>query len=376
MDERRTSPKQGPKAGPRPPARSAESESGPAILPWLVVFLLIAFIGGMLLSPWFEQQVRPRLPFPYEPDVAEVVTARLDSHEQAIERLESRVAALEQRPGLPSLPAQTARAEEGEQPALNDPVLAAEVAEQASTQITRLETRVDALDRQQSQLGGRVDNLSAEVAGLTVRVQDSRGESAARVARAEELAREARAVILIAQARRAFAAGEPLGPLEPALRSALGADADDALDDLSAGMRGLVRPPALAARFERLAPQLLDSSAAEGEQGWWQSFTGGLADIFQVRRADTDSSAERAEDIVAEVEEEIEAGDVEGAVAAYRRLPDDIQRRGARWLRDAQRYVQTENLLARLEARVVDASGELTAPREAPAQDSSGTTQL
>ena len=125
-----------------------------------------------------------------------------------------------------------------------------------------------------------------------------------------------------------------------------------------------------------LAPQLLDSSAAEGEEGWWQSFTGGLADIFQVRRADTDSSAERAEDIVAEVEEEIEAGDVEGAVAAYLRLPDDIQRRGARWLRDAQRYMQTENLLARLEARVVDASGELTAPREAPAQDSSGTTQL
>lgn len=357
-------------------SRSAPPPSTSAgIAPWIVVVLLVAFIGGMLLSPWFENQVRPRLPFGQDQTDYQQVVARLDAQENAIERLEGRVASLESRPSTPTLPA-VAPEEDDQPPALNDPVAPQVVAELAGGRVARLETRVDALDRQQTQIGNRVDNLSAEVAGLTVRVQDTRGEAASRVQRAERLARDARAVVLIGRARSAFESGEPLGNIEPALRSALGANADDDIDRLANGMRTLVRPEALAARFDRLATALLDPSAATEEpQGWWDSFLSGLSNIFEVRRA-TEGEGERAEDIVDQIQAELAQRQVASAIALFQRLPADVQSRAARWLRDAQRYVQTENALNRLESRIVQ-SAETRAPARADDQvEAEATTQL
>ncbi len=369
MDERRTTATPNGRDSTRDTGRGDGRGSGMAA--WLIILLLVAFIGGMLLSPWFENEVRPRLPFITAERAEDALTARLDQQERAIELLEGRIAAVEQRPEAPSLP--SVIADTNEQPALNDPVPAEAAAELATGQLAGLSTRVDALDRQQTQIGSRVDNLSAEVAGLTVRVQDTRGEAAGQVERAERLAREARSVILVAQARRAFEQGQPLGPVEPALRTALGPDSSEQIDRLVAGMRGLVRPPALADRFARLAPQLIDPARGQaGEESWWSSFTSGVASIFEVRRAQDEPNAERTEDVVARVETLIRAGNVDGALAAFRSLPDAVQQRGQRWARDAQRYLQTESVLAQLEAQVV---GEGSAAAPEPAQPQ-GTTQL
>lgn len=354
-------------------ARNQPNGSGSGAAPWLVVIALVAFIGGMLLSPWFEQQVRPRLPFlPQEANLS-TVFARLDRQEASISRLEGRVARLEQT-GVGSAPPQIAdqsgSAPPRAQPALND-AMPAEGASASADRFGRLETRVDALDRQQTQTLSRVDNLSAEVAGLTVRVEDARGETNTRVRQAERLARDARSVLLIGRARSALEAAEPLGGLEPSLRAALGPQADDDLDQLSAGMRTLSSPADLRRRFEALKPSLLAEAGAESaaDRNWWQNFVAGLSDIFTIRRSGTVDDGDTNEQIVDRISAELSQGDIAGAVAEYMRLPEGVRARGTRWLRDAVNYDRTEGAIERLESRLV---GEETPAPPSSSDDSEG----
>ena len=290
------------------------------------------------------------------------VSARLDRQAGELEQLGTRVAALEQRPqaladtGMvppAGSPTGSRPAADGTPPALNDPVLPQIAATQATDRLARLDARVDAVDRQQTNLSGRVDNLSAEVAGLTVRVEDTRGEAEGRIAAAERLAGNARAVLLLGRARSAFETGEPLGTLEPALQAALGPEAGEEVERLAAGMRTLVRPQVLERRFARLAPALQNAAEDRAAGGFWNRLTASFADIFTIRRSGAEADREDEGTLVARIDGALDQGDIAGAAALFGRLPEDVRRLGARWWLDAANYARTEAVLETLEARTI-----------------------
>ena len=345
--------------------RREEPARGAGIAAWAVSLLLVAFILGMLLSPWFERQVRPRLPFAaVQGTDLGAVNARLDQQERAISLLEGRLARVETRPSGGTVTSTGDTVDDEAPRALNDPD---RLGLARSESMGGIEARVDALDRQQTTLGSRVDNLSAEVAGLTVRVEDSRGEVANRAQQAQEIAKSARAVLLIGQARAAFEGGRPLGETEAALRNLLGPDADPDVNQLSDGLRTLAGPDDLEQRFDELEPRLLEAAPAAEPQSAWDRFVASLADLFQVRRKDELDESRANEAILDRIARELGRRDIAAAVADYQRLPEVVQRRGARWERDAVRYVQTERALDRLEASV--ARGEVGTTASAPAGD-------
>ncbi len=343
----------------------ARRGGGSGLIAWILVIALLSFSAGMIMNPWFERNVRTRLPgIAQEADLG-AVSARLEQQQSSITQLETRVSGLEQRPAaLPGIgdPAPAVIPDSDEPPALNDPVAPALAANLATDRVARIESRVDAMDRQQVALSGRVDNLSAEVAGLTVRVEDSRGEAAGRMAEAERMAAGARSVLLLGRARAAFEAGEPLGALSPPLRAALGQESDEDLDRLNAGMRDLVQPQALKRRFERLAPALLGAAEDNSGDGWWTRFTSELAGIFTIRRTGAEDSAGENEKLVTAIRAALEAGEVDKAVQLYARLPKQVRDLGARWWLDAANYARTEAVLERLEARVVSDAPPVGAP--------------
>lgn len=339
-----------------PPSR------GRGLFAWFIAVAALAFAAGLIANPWFEREVRTRLPGSLQEADLGSISARLDRQAGELVQLDTRVSALEQRPVIAPTtsdspaPAQRAvpRANPDAPPALNDPVLPQIAATIATDRLARVESRVDALDRDQTSLSGRVDNLSAEVAGLTVRVEDARGETANRVAEAERLAESARAVLLLGRARAAFESGEALGPLSPALQTALPDDAAEDVDRLTAGMRTLVAADILRARFARLRPTLTGAAADEEAGDFWNRVVGGLSDIFTIRRSGAEDPRAGNAEIVERIAVALEEGDIQLAAAEYGRLPEEVQQLGARWYRDALNYAQTATALARLEARVVD----------------------
>jgi|TARA_R100000501_G_scaffold4652_1_gene9944 hypothetical protein len=343
-------------------ARQSEAERAPdegrAALPWFMVIALLFFSLGMIANPWFEREVRSRLPWVGQEADLGSVSARLNSQDSEIAQLETRVASLERR-APPSdeeddggSQAERSGTREGPR-ALNDPVLPQLSASLNTDRIVRIESRIEAVNREQSALDGRVDNLSAEVAGLTVRVQDSRGEAASRMAEAERLAGDARAVLLLGRARTLFDSAEPLGVVGPALQAALDPSAGEMIDQLAAGMRELVGPEQLRRRFERLKPALLGSAEEASSQSFWERTKASIADIFTIRRSGAEDPGTENERIVARISESLDQGDIETAVRAFATLPESVRQQGARWWIDAANYVRTEQLLDRLESRIV-----------------------
>ena len=375
-ERERTPPRPKERAAARP-ARSVEPDRrrGGGLIPWLLTVALAFFLIGMVANPWFEREVRSRLPWVEQSADLGAVSARLDRQAGEIEQLGTRVAALEQRPqalgdpGMVPPPTGSQTTAEGTPPALNDPVLPQIASTQATDRLARLDARVDSIDRQQTGLSNRVDNLSAEVAGLTVRVEDTRGEAEGRIAAAERLAGNARAVLLLGRARSAFETGEPLGSLEPALQAALGPEASDEIERLAAGMRTLVRPQVLERRFARLAPALQNAAEDEAAGGFWNRLTASFADIFTIRRSGVEADREDERTLVARIDDALNENDIAGAAALFGRLPEDVRRLGARWWLDAANYARTEAVLETLEARTI---GLDAVPR--PPVPTTGTT--
>ncbi|MBV7255361.1 hypothetical protein KCG44_01040 [Pacificimonas sp. WHA3] len=338
-----------------------------SFLPWLIVVALLFLLLGMIANPWFEREVRTRLPWVEQEADMGSVSARLTQQDSNMEQLETRIAALEQRPvaapqALAPLPLPSGTASAADTPpALNDPVLPNIAANLATDRLARVESRVESIDREQTALGGRVNNLSAEVAGLTVRVEDSRGEAAGQMAAAERLAGDARAVLLLGRARAAFESSEPLGAIGPALQAALPAEAGDDIDQLATGMRQLVSPQQLRNRFADLKPALLGAGQEEVTGGPWDRFVSMLADIFTVRRSGAETDEDNMEATVERISSALGQGNIAAAVDAYARLPASARRQGNRWFADASNHVRTETVLGRLEARVVE-----TQPAAAP----------
>lgn len=279
------------------------------ILAWLIAAVAVAFAIGLLANPWFERNVRSRLPGMRS-------TASDVAASQTIAALQARIDSLEARTGAPL------------ERALNDPAASAEIAGVAEAQAST-ETDLAELQSQVAELRGRTESTAAAAAQGAERAQTA---------------------LLVSALRRAVEAGRRLDAYEPALRARFGAShPNEVAALLSLGQRP-VEGSALARGLARALPAI-ERADAEG-RNWWESFRHGLAGIAAVRRADN-----APVDPVSQLRlamQRAEAGDVDTALRTVAALPPASRNALAGWTAEARRYSAGMNALATLEAAALN----------------------
>ena len=294
---------------PAEPTASARRRSA---LPWLIVAVAIAFAVGLLTNPWFERNVRSRLP-------GAPPAAADDARE--LKALRARLAAIEARP---------VRRAPDSRPAEALP-LAGSAEAQASVE-------------------ARVAELQAQVAELRARTDSS-------IAVAAEGAERAQTALLVAALRRAVDGGQRFDAYEPAMRARFGATHRNEVAALLALGRRPLSHDQLAEALARLAPSV-EQAEAEG-RSWWDSLKSGLAGIAAVRRADI-AAVDPAAQLKAATARAA-AGDVEGALRLVAVLPPSSRRALTGWTTEARRYLAGTQALAAFEVAAL-APAPVTAP--------------
>ncbi len=291
-----------PKSKPRPAFRRA----GIALLAILVVGLGLAGTSAYWI-PALEKQLPGRSP---SPDALAAVDQRLGMIERrldALQALNDRVAALEQRP---TPDASTATAP------LQDQL------QQASARLDQDEARLAQLTKDQSQHGDSAQRvLIVALADLGNAVSTSR-PFAAQLASVEALG----------QSRPGWAM--KLRPLEDTAKS------------------GLPSTAVLAQLFsDETAAAILraDAAAPNPQAGFGESVLAKLRALVVIRRTDGSSDGAGPVDIaVATAEAALARGDLAGAVAAVSSLAGAPAQAAASWLHQAQQRLQAEQTVAAL----------------------------
>lgn len=337
-------------------------------VPWVLVAGLVLFAAGLLLSPWFETNVRTRLPGALQRPDVESLAVRVEREAGTITALEARVAALETRPASAPLgdAAATPRA-------LNDPVPLALGGGPSAERLARLEARIEALDRGQAQASTRLDNVSAELAGINVKIEQVGGNAARSIEAAAASAEKARGVLLVTAARRAAEQGQSLAVLAPALRRHFAAADADAVERLLTASPGAPTLAVLRRRFAQIRPQLAESAEPEQADTLWTQFKAGVASLVQVREKGAAAAQTANEARLADMATRLSQGDVAGALLAMQRLPARTQQLARQWRISAEAYANSYGALQQLEASVLleDTDLPLTAPaagQQKPAQ--------
>jgi hypothetical protein len=269
-------------------------------LAWAVAATLLAFAGGLIANPWFEQSVRGRLPFlPAEPAVATAA-------------IEQRLSALEQRRQGAPVP--------------------------ASERLARTEARVESSTDQIQRDAQRIDELNRQLAQLSARVAAEEARDAAVVAAVQVSADRAESLLTILLLRRAVADGRPLEALLPATHRLFEANYGDEVTALEA----LSAAPVTRVQLARELAGLADAAPGRARPDWWRAF---------MRRVETSFSARPGDGPVAQAQTVMAHGDVAAAAAALRRstaLRGNGKVRG--WLAAADRLTAGEAALMTLEA--------------------------
>lgn len=290
-----------------------------SVLPWVLVAVLASFLLGLIANPWFEAEVRSRLPA-----FARGTTAATTPQVAA---LAGRVAALEARPAMAEVTLESADGE----------------------RLARLEGRIAALDSAAAANTRRLDALAGGVATATARVEAATDESEDLIAAARASAGQARGVVLITAARRAIEAGRPLGALGGALTGHFGAG--PAVTAINALGSAPTTPALLSRDLARLAPALRgDVRPARGD--WLDIFAGTVMSAF--RPSPSAGAILDATTLIAAAQSDLARGDVGGAVARIGPLPASGQVSG--WRASATRWIAAQRGLDALEAGLMNAA--------------------
>lgn len=263
--------------------------------PWIVALVSLAFAFGLLLSPWFETEVRGRL-FGIKPSEAPGASSQSTAQARTLALLQTRINALEH-----------ASVKGGSDPA----------------RIVRAEAQVNELQSKVGALGVRVEGAVTDAA------QD---------------AQTAQSVMLAAATRRSIETGQPLGPLEPPLRARFGQSYPGPVEALVVAGNRPTTLTRLQQDFERIEASIGNGPAATSS--WWDMIKSAIGEIASVRRAG-DAHAAPAE-LIAQAAQRLANGDVAGAAVIVTRLPASPVATG--WLADARRYGAAQAALAQIEA--------------------------
>jgi hypothetical protein len=323
---------------------------------WGLVLVLSAFGAGMIGSPWFEAQVRSRLPAALGGSSSAVV-ANLDTAKLAA--LEVRLAAAEQKPASTALPADVdARIAALEAGRTVEGAGAAALA----TDLGPLGSRVTATEERLKVLEPAVQ--TATTAAAQIGAADAR-ISALQTALADQSAR-LQAFASLAPLRRAMAAGTPAGAYVDALAAAAPAGSGDITL-----MRSFAARPITLAGLQRayaqrraLVATTAGQAATKADDSWLNTAMAQAKTLMnQANRA-----APAVSDAVQRGEVALRAGDVDTAIAAVRAATGPNRDRFNDWLVDAERYTAAKAALNRLETKLaLSAAAPVTPAGSLPA---------
>lgn len=322
-------------------ARSRSGKSRLWMLPWILVAALAAFSLGLIANPWFEENVRSRLPGAFamteQTDMNVAVDQRLTDQSETIDALERRVASLE------ALSASETKA----QPALNDEPLTGLAEQQGGVgedRVAALETRIESVAQTQLQLSQQVDRVVAGFSGLDTRTTASLKSVADEAARAQE-------VLLVTAARRSIETGQSLGPLEAAIRRRFGERHPEASDAVIRLSHSRITIPTLEEAFNQLKPSLLKATENDEatDPGILDRVASALGAVVRVR-GETQAGPAAPEAIISRAEQALRRGDLRSSISHITRLPARSRSVADAWLDRARVYLTGMQALSRLDA--------------------------
>lgn len=167
----------------------------------------------------------------------------------------------------------------------------------------------------------------------------------------------AEGLLIAFAARRAIDRGLPLGYLEGALRQHFGRTQPQSVAAIAAAARQPVTLEGLAESLKTAAPALMGGGP---DEGWFDSLSRSLSNLFVIRDAGTTSAAPAER--LARAERYIQSGRVDAALAEVTRMPGAGQANG--WTDAARRYVSAHQALDRIEEMAIRSTG---APAAEPA---------
>jgi hypothetical protein len=323
--------------------------------PWVLTGLLAAFSGGLIANPWFEREVRTRLPDALQSKTPASVSA---DQSAGVAALEQRLAAVEQRPAA-EIPADLS----GRIAALE----ASRSVDGAATGAAGMDTT--ALDQRLAVVEGRLATSEAAAQGAAQAANAAQSnymvldnKVAMTAAKFERDGVALRAMASAMALRGVVDQGRPLGALDDSLALLVGAQSPD-LVTLRRVERGGPTLASLRAAFRQVRPGLAaQAEAASGD--WTDRALVQVKSLLAVRPVDgkaVNPTNQTPDAMVPLVDERLRAGDIAGAAAALRLLPNSARDKAAAWLVQADTYSQVRAALARLELQALNTATQLAA---------------
>jgi hypothetical protein len=309
------------------------------------------------------------------------VTRRIETLDQARAALETRIAALEQRPvptgggapaAAPAAPPVDLAPIRTEIDALKTAVEAVAAAQTArpatppapaapAIDMGDVDRRIAAAVSPQSnriaEIAGSVQMLQAEVkaaaaAGATVGEKVAALEAAR--TEAGDAGRRAALVVGLGALRAAVDRGQPYAAeLKAAQALGLPAPASEALAPHAE--RGLATTGALAQRFSALSPALMRAAPGPAAEGTLlERLTASAQSLVRIRPVG-EAAGDDVPTVIARVEAKLRRGDLAGALSDFDRLPEPVRALGADWAAEARARAAAETSLRRLSAEAAGA---------------------
>jgi hypothetical protein len=207
----------------------------------------------------------------------------------------------------------------------------------------RLGQQLGQWDQRLGQLDGRLGRLDERLGGIDQRTgqQDTRLAALAQQATegATSAARAGVAVTLSGRLSDALRDGKPYGPLLEALRKA-GIDPARLAPLEPFAATGAPTAATLAAAFKPVGDAIIRESRS-GAEGWNDRILRMVDRVVTVRPVN-DSGSTGVPSVVARIGAALDAGDVQGALAAWETLPEPARRLSDAWARQARERVAAD----------------------------------
>lgn len=273
----------------------------------VLILMVVAFIGGAILTGWILSRYNP---FDSAPDTKVAAVANSDDAETKADPATALADRIDADGSVLPTPAQVAESAP------------------AATLAPELERALTA----------RVADLEDRLSRINVQAQAASGNAA----RAEGL-------LIAFAARRALDRGSPLGYIDSQLRLRFGDAQPKAVTTIINASRRPVTLEELASGLDELGPKLTSGSSGAG---FWSDFQRELSELFVIRRQGTPSPAPQRR--LVRAKRYVETGNVEAAIAEVEKLPGvDKNEDSLKWMERARRYNEARRALDVIETAAI-----------------------
>ena len=219
-------------------------------------------------------------------------------------------------------------------------------------QVSEALAKIDGVAAEQKTLDAKIAAVSAELAQTNDAIAGrvTKLETAIGTASAQE--RAARA-IAIATLRNAVDSGAPY-EAELAAVKAVVASEDAELAPLQAyAATGIPSSATLIAEFGGVAREMSAVIVTEGDEDVVDRLLSSAQSLVSIRTPN-ESAGGSSSALLGTMEARVSAGDLSGAMTAYKELPDPVQAAGAEWAKQVQARLTADELVKKVTAQVLE----------------------